>query len=133
MNTPVKRSVSQSVFTITEKAPNRAFSWLRAPTTAFTFKTLLRHYAKQSLTPHLEIGPISGCGCLLDEPASQWEECIYIRTFATHLPISMCLSFTNHVVPNGKAINCIILREKQDYNINYEAFKTLKRLIVWPH
>ena len=34
---------------------------------------------------------ISGCGCLLDEPASQWEECIYIRTFATHLPISMFL------------------------------------------
>ena len=30
-------------FTITEKA----FSWLKAPTSAFTFKTLLRHYAKQ--------------------------------------------------------------------------------------
>ena len=29
-------------FTITEKAPTRAFSWL---------KTLLRHYAKQALTP----------------------------------------------------------------------------------
>ena len=35
-------------------------------------------------------GPISGRGCLLDEPASQWEACIYMRTFATHLPISMC-------------------------------------------
>ena len=33
-------SVPQSVFTITEKAPTRAFSWLNAPTTAFTFKTL---------------------------------------------------------------------------------------------
>ena len=33
-------------FTITEKAPTRAFSWLKAPTSAFTFKTLLRHYAK---------------------------------------------------------------------------------------
>ena len=33
-------SVSQSVFTITEKASNRAFSWLKAPTSAFTFKTL---------------------------------------------------------------------------------------------
>ena len=44
-------SVSQSVFTITEKAPTRAFSWLKAPTSAFTFKTLLRHYAKQKLTP----------------------------------------------------------------------------------
>ena len=44
-------SVSQSVFTITEKAPTRAFSWLKAPTSAFTFKTLLRHYAKRALTP----------------------------------------------------------------------------------
>ena len=26
--------------TITEKAPTRAFSWLKAPTSAFTFKTL---------------------------------------------------------------------------------------------
>ena len=31
-------------FVITEKAPTRAFSWLKAATTAFTFKTLLRHY-----------------------------------------------------------------------------------------
>ena len=37
---------SQS-FTIMEKA----FSWLKAPTSAFTFKTLLRHYAKLALTP----------------------------------------------------------------------------------
>ena len=35
-------------FVITEKAPTRAFSWLKAATTAFTFKTLLRHYAKQA-------------------------------------------------------------------------------------
>ena len=34
-------SVSLSVFTITEKAPTRAFSWLKAATTVFTFKTLL--------------------------------------------------------------------------------------------
>ena len=33
-------SVPQPVFTITEKAPTRAFSWLKAPTSAFTFKTL---------------------------------------------------------------------------------------------
>ena len=32
--------------TINEKA-----SWLKVPTAAFTFKTLLRHYAKQALTP----------------------------------------------------------------------------------
>ena len=44
-------SVPQPVFTITEKAPTRTFSLLKAPTSAFTFKTLLRHYAKQALTP----------------------------------------------------------------------------------
>ena len=44
-----KRSIRK--FVITEKAPTRAFSWLKSATTAFTFKTLLRHYAKQALTP----------------------------------------------------------------------------------
>ena len=44
-----KRSIRR--FVITEKAPTRAFSWLKASTTAFTFKTLLRHYAKRALTP----------------------------------------------------------------------------------
>ena len=47
-------------FTITEKAPTRAFSWLKAATTAFTFKTLLRHYAKWALTPrslNVKLGP----------------------------------------------------------------------------
>ena len=50
-------SVPQPVFTITEKAPTRAFSWLKA---AFTFKTLLRHYAKRALTPrslNVKLGP----------------------------------------------------------------------------
>ena len=32
--------------TITEKAPTRAFSWLKAATTAFTFKALLRRCPK---------------------------------------------------------------------------------------
>ena len=53
-----KRSIRR--FVITEKAPTRAFSWLKAATTAFTFKTLLRHYAKQSLTPrslNVKLGP----------------------------------------------------------------------------
>ena len=43
-----------------EKAPTRAFSWLKAPTSAFTFKTLLRHYAKRALTPrslNVKLGP----------------------------------------------------------------------------
>ena len=46
--------------TITEKAPTRTFSWLKAPTSAFTFKTLLRHYAKWALTPrslNVKLGP----------------------------------------------------------------------------
>ena len=34
----LKRSIRR--FVITEKAPTRAFSWLKAATTAFTFKTL---------------------------------------------------------------------------------------------
>ena len=38
-----KRSIRR--FVITEKAPTRTFSWLKAATTAFTFMTLLRHYA----------------------------------------------------------------------------------------
>ena len=38
----VKRSIGSTTgCTITEKAPTRAFSWLKAATTAFTFKTLL--------------------------------------------------------------------------------------------
>ena len=47
-------------FIITEKAPTRAFSWLKAATTAFTFKTLLRHYGKLALTPrflNVKLGP----------------------------------------------------------------------------
>ena len=36
-------SVSQSVFTIAEKAPTRTFSLLKVPASTFTFKTLLRH------------------------------------------------------------------------------------------
>ena len=47
-------------FVIMEKAPTRAFSWLKAATTAFTFKTLLRHYAKRTLTPlslNVKLGP----------------------------------------------------------------------------
>ena len=40
------------VFTITEKAPTRSFSLLRAPTNTFTFKTILRQYAKLALTHH---------------------------------------------------------------------------------
>ena len=41
-----------------DKASTKAFSWLKAATTAFTFKTLLRHYAeraKRSL--NMKLGP----------------------------------------------------------------------------
>ena len=37
-------------FTIMKKAPTMAFSWLKVPTSAFTFKTLSRQYAKHVLT-----------------------------------------------------------------------------------
>ena len=55
-------SVPQPVLqcTITEKAPTRAFFWLKVPTSAFTFKTVFRHYAKQALTPRslkVKLGP----------------------------------------------------------------------------
>ena len=49
--TRVSNKVTRRFPKITEKAPTRAFSWLKAPTSAFTFKTLLRHYAKRALTP----------------------------------------------------------------------------------
>ena len=42
------------------RRPPRAFSWLKAATTAFTFKTLLRHYAKRALTQqslNVKLGP----------------------------------------------------------------------------
>ena len=40
----------RKVFTITEKAPTRAFFWLKGPINTFTFKNLWRHYAKEVLT-----------------------------------------------------------------------------------
>ena len=49
-----KSSIQRFVIT------TRAFSWLKAATTAFTFKTLLKHYAKQALTPrslNVKLGP----------------------------------------------------------------------------
>ena len=54
------RSIGSTTgFTITEKAPTWAF-WLKAATTAFTFKTLSRHYAKRALIPlslNVKLGP----------------------------------------------------------------------------
>ena len=47
---------------VRRSAENRAFSWLKAPTSAFTFKTLLKHYAKRALTPrslNVKLGPRS--------------------------------------------------------------------------
>ena len=43
---PTRAANHPSVFTITEKTPTRAFFWLKAPTSTFTFMTLLRHCAK---------------------------------------------------------------------------------------
>ena len=56
----LQQTVVPDNFTITEKASTRAFSWLKAPTSAFPFKTLLRHYAKRELTPrslNVKLGP----------------------------------------------------------------------------
>ena len=53
-----KRSIRR--FVITEKAPTGASSLLKSVTTAFTFKTLLRPYAKRMLTPrslNVKLGP----------------------------------------------------------------------------
>ena len=53
-----KKSIRRLV--ITEKAPTRAFSWLKEATTAFTFKTRLRHYANRALTKrslNMKLGP----------------------------------------------------------------------------
>ena len=47
-------------FTIMEKVSTRSFSWLKVPSSAFTFKTLIRHYAKRLLTPrslNVKLGP----------------------------------------------------------------------------
>ena len=43
-------TINRRSYTITEKAPNRAFSWLKVPNSGFTFKNLLRPYAKLVLT-----------------------------------------------------------------------------------
>ena len=44
----IRAANDPSVFTITEKAPTSAFSWLKVPTSALAFKTLLRHHATVS-------------------------------------------------------------------------------------
>ena len=41
------QTILRQSFTIPEKAPIRAFSWLKAPISVFTFETLIRHYATQ--------------------------------------------------------------------------------------
>ena len=44
-------SVPQLVVQSRRRPSTWAISWLKAPTSAFTFKTLLRHYANPALTP----------------------------------------------------------------------------------
>ena len=53
-------SVPQPVVQSRRRPFTRAFSWLKAPSSAFTFKTLLRHYAKRASTPrslNVKLGP----------------------------------------------------------------------------
>ena len=48
----VKRFIGFTIgFHNHREGPTMTFSWLKAPTSAFTFKTILRHYATQALTP----------------------------------------------------------------------------------
>ena len=44
-------NISNISIATTSCCTTRAFSWLKVGTTAFTFKTLLRHYAKWAFTP----------------------------------------------------------------------------------
>ena len=46
----IRTANDPSVFTIMEKAPTRAFSWLQVPNSAFMVKTLLGQCAKWALT-----------------------------------------------------------------------------------
>ena len=49
LQTKVKRRLAK--FSQSRRRPlTRAFTWLKAPTSAITFKTLLRHYDNQALT-----------------------------------------------------------------------------------
>ena len=40
---------AESILGLQTVSLSRTFSWLKLPTSAFTFKKLLRHYAKQTL------------------------------------------------------------------------------------
>ena len=71
-----KRSIRR--FVITEKAPTRVFSWLKAATTAFTFKTLLRHYAKWTVSPRLTNLPVPYDNCIADPIRMQFE-CNFLK------------------------------------------------------
>ena len=72
----VKRSIGSTTgCTITEKVPTRAFSWLKAPTSAFTFKRLIRHYTKQVL------------------PLGSLMTCAFASQFHVYLPwVNTCLA-----------------------------------------
>ena len=55
-----EKAPTREIIIIISLAPTRAFSWLKAATTAFTFKILLRRYAKRALTPwslNVKLGP----------------------------------------------------------------------------
>ena len=65
-------------FVSTEKAPTRAFSWLKAATTAFTFKTLLRHFAKRAFTPRsLNMNPLIGAFSVITNLRMDFYEALF--------------------------------------------------------
>ena len=70
----------------------RAFSWLKAPTSAFTFKTLLRHYAKRMLVVSVyECVPIQN-----RSGVSFIQHLNVVRHLATSATETFC-SFSQHV------------------------------------
>ena len=115
--------------TITEKAPTRAFSWLKAPTSPFTFKTLLRNYAKRALTREAKgaskvrdprsvsklrhtRGPQYGLGCGGDSEAVTW------------IPVSVSVDTPRHVTGASGHLKSAVYGRTHDGRRNYVHFVT---------
>ena len=87
-------------------------------------------------------GPISGRGCLLDEPASQWEACIYIHTFATHGPISTWgeirgnsasrQSYRHHCIVSIRYLLTCVCNAFADLNVSFHSLIDLSSYLTIP-
>ena len=83
-------------FVITEKVPTRAFSWLKAATTAFTFQTLLRHYAKWALTDLFE-ALVDNVQVLIFSIAAILAAHVKLSSWATVIALSNKKEIINHL------------------------------------